>query len=200
MRPFQFEPLTNPGSEIRLFDILPGTGAIRCRLRTSPLETAKGQYELLSYCWGDQKHQAIIFIDDCTLSITADLNSALQRLRSKEGTRTLWVDAICINQADTSEKNAQVPLMNRIYRYGHRTLVWLGEHDSRTEPVFQMIEFISDYARKHPNQEVLPMYKWNEIYLRAQPKRSFAAIVKATVGSPPKRVAPSRKSWNANCV
>ncbi|EMT68770.1 Heterokaryon incompatibility protein 6, OR allele, partial [Fusarium odoratissimum] len=53
--------------------------------------------------------------------------AALRRLRWKRKKRVLWIDAICINQADVDEKNTQVPLMQKIYGQGQNVLVWLGE-------------------------------------------------------------------------
>ncbi|KAH8883688.1 HET-domain-containing protein, partial [Thozetella sp. PMI_491] len=131
MRPFRYEQLGLPDSEIRLLDLLPGQGRVRCRLRKMALETARGQYEPLSYCWGDQKQQVTMIVDDGrALSIGLSLDAALRRLRFEQNrVRTLWVDAVCINQNDLPEKNIQVQLMTRIYQNGCRTLIWLGEHD-----------------------------------------------------------------------
>ena len=41
--------------------------------------------------------------------------------------RTFWIDAVCINQLDVPERNAQVQRMADIYVNARRTLVWLGE-------------------------------------------------------------------------
>lgn len=43
-----------------------------------------------------------------------------------------WIDSICINQADISERAAQVKLMTSIYRKAKRTLVWLAEGSEDT--------------------------------------------------------------------
>jgi hypothetical protein len=40
--------------------------------------------------------------------------------------RRLWVDALCINQADIQERNYQVRLMSRIYTQAREVVVWLG--------------------------------------------------------------------------
>jgi hypothetical protein len=41
--------------------------------------------------------------------------------------RTIWVDAICINQQDIPEKNQQVSQMQDIYVGSTQVVVWLGE-------------------------------------------------------------------------
>ena len=38
----------------------------------------------------------------------------------------LWIDAVCINQADDEEKNHQVALMAKIYQKAKSTIIWLG--------------------------------------------------------------------------
>lgn len=48
-------------------------------------------------------------------------------LRAKKKTGFLWVDAICINQSDTSDKNYQLPLMAQIYSKACNVICWLGE-------------------------------------------------------------------------
>jgi hypothetical protein len=44
----------------------------------------------------------------------------------------LWVDAICINQEDTNEKNHQVQLMGDVYAQAICVIAWLGEDDDST--------------------------------------------------------------------
>lgn len=50
-----------------------------------------------------------------TFAVTQNLHAALKRLRLQHQSRLLWVDAICINQDDTSEKSFQVAMMSEIY-------------------------------------------------------------------------------------
>jgi hypothetical protein len=61
-----------------------------------------------------------------------NLMLALLHLRYPLHPRTLWIDAICINQSNTDEKNHQVSLMKKIYRRAHSVFAWLGPegHDS----------------------------------------------------------------------
>jgi hypothetical protein len=39
----------------------------------------------------------------------------------------LWIDAICINQADLDERKQQVQLMRDVYSGASRVVVWLRE-------------------------------------------------------------------------
>ncbi|KAK2730428.1 ankyrin and het domain-containing protein [Colletotrichum kahawae] len=45
----------------------------------------------------------------------------------------LWIDALCINQADLDERASQVRLMRSIFRGAKRVLAWLGPPDGLTE-------------------------------------------------------------------
>lgn len=46
----------------------------------------------------------------------------------------MWVDAVCINQADDNEKSAQVAMMDTIYTNCQKTVIWLGECSYSTPP------------------------------------------------------------------
>jgi hypothetical protein len=52
------------------------------------------------------------------------------------------VDAICINQKDTQERNAQVRIMRSIYQQAERTVIWLGEATESTWMAFELCERI----------------------------------------------------------
>ena len=52
--------------------------------------------------------------DGRDLPITENCAAAIRALMPM-GVRHLWIDAVCINQSDTSDKESQVPLMGEIY-------------------------------------------------------------------------------------
>lgn len=85
------------------------------------------QHEALSYTWGDPSNPSLLYCNGATLSITSNLDTALRHLRLQTGPRTLWVDAICINQADVEERNQQVALMRDVYTMASQVIAWLGE-------------------------------------------------------------------------
>ena len=128
MSVFTYEALSSDpvNPEIRFLDILPGKGHIKCRVWHASLSANLG-YEALSYCWGKSTNKVHIQLNEKEFLVTKNLHSALLRLRKQKEQRTLWIDAICINQADDEEKNRQVPLMRRIYQSCERVLIWIGE-------------------------------------------------------------------------
>lgn len=70
-----------------------------------------------------------IIVDDVPFDVPKNLEALLQSLRilpdAKSGMK-FWVDALCINQANTFEKNQQVKLMKSIYSKAFAVVVWLG--------------------------------------------------------------------------
>lgn len=50
----------------------------------------------------------------------------LRYLKPHSGHRTVWIDAVCINQINTHERNEQVQMMSQIYSQCNQVLLWLG--------------------------------------------------------------------------
>lgn len=67
------------------------------------------------------------------ISITQNLHSALQNLRKRDATLVLWVDAVCINQANVLERNSQVRNMPQTYAEALSVIVWLGNDSPRED-------------------------------------------------------------------
>jgi hypothetical protein len=61
--------------------------------------------------------------------VRRNLYSAIHHLRRRSEPRVLWIDALCIHQANVKEKNHQVSMMGNIYRGTKEVIVWLGEAD-----------------------------------------------------------------------
>lgn len=83
-------------------------------------------YTALSYVWGPPETPESIFLDGNEFKITASLHEALRDLRDYSRVHYIWADALCINQKDTPERNAQVALMGDIYWAAHHTVIHLG--------------------------------------------------------------------------
>ncbi|KAI0435782.1 hypothetical protein F4803DRAFT_557643 [Xylaria telfairii] len=89
-------------------------------------------FEALSYVWGSTEASERAYeISDTSapkvICVTASLSQALRHLRRPRERRTLWVDAVCIDQQDAADVAAQVPRMDTIYRNASRVVVWLGQ-------------------------------------------------------------------------
>jgi hypothetical protein len=114
---------------IRLLVLQPGSNdePITCSLKTIPLDEAEGQYEAISYVWGKRDDFTYVDCDGKKFPVKTNLHDALQTFRHTTEKRSLWADAICINQKDHTEKGYQVRRMGEIYRKASRVLCWLGK-------------------------------------------------------------------------
>lgn len=145
--PFVYDSLPDSRKHIRLLQILPGTPQddVRCFMYPIALENCP-EYEALSYCWGNTTDLTPILINEHSLDITRSLRSALFHLRRLQEPRILWVDAICINQGDDTERGNQVSIMGDIYGRTTRTVVWLGSGDEDPERAFKICEQLAREA------------------------------------------------------
>lgn len=157
--------------EFRLVRLHPGQGdeIPHCSLVVDNIDEASS-YEALSYVWGDATITRQILLSDegpsvsfstpHLFNVTVNLYDALLHLRLPERPRILWIDALCINQGDVSERNEQVALMSKIYKQSHRVVAWLGQSDPASdyllsnlhqafEPGFWSVE-------EHAAQESIP--------------------------------------------
>ncbi|KAE8448241.1 hypothetical protein EG329_009672 [Mollisiaceae sp. DMI_Dod_QoI] len=114
--------------EIRLVKLLKGgwSDKIRCQLDQVSLDD-RPAYKALSYAWGSPRATRPILVNGHQHPVTVNLESALRRLRRIDSDLTIWIDALCINQSDTSERTKQVNLMHGIYAFTEEVIVYLGE-------------------------------------------------------------------------
>ncbi|KAK5658228.1 hypothetical protein OQA88_2203 [Cercophora sp. LCS_1] len=170
MTPYSYSPLQ--GDTIRLARLLPHPDAnapVQCELIDYPLPdnpgSKAGHFDALSYVWGSAEDRRSICVrdqastagqEDRQLAITANLHKALLQLRDHHLDRFLWVDAICINQEDTMERNHQVAMMARIYATASRVVVWLGDDNAAdSAAAFDSLRdaFIRSAIYQHPENE-----------------------------------------------
>ncbi|KAK2040016.1 heterokaryon incompatibility protein [Colletotrichum somersetense] len=119
---------------------------LRCAVSTTPIATPR-PYRALSYTWGRPDKSHSIDIGGARLGITASLDAALRHVRQEDEPVTLWVDQICINQADAEEKNEQVPLMAQIYSGAELVVVWLGPAADGSDALMECWRDIGQAAR-----------------------------------------------------
>ena len=131
--PYNYSPVDKEASEIRLMTLLPGVFGTKISITIGTTVLSKSQvpeYEALSYTWGSVERTAYIYIQDTeresALAVTSNLAEALQYLRYEDKPRTLWIDAICVDQTNIPERGHQVTRMAKIYPQASRVVVWLG--------------------------------------------------------------------------
>ncbi|KAF8862535.1 HET-domain-containing protein, partial [Acephala macrosclerotiorum] len=126
-----YRPLDEIQTQIRVLHILPALDSkarIHATLHIISLSDQEPPFfNALSYCWGDPKVTRPIVLDGQEWCVTINLEAALRHLRKDDQEFVIWVDAVCINQADFVERESQVQMMADIYRGASSVIVWLGE-------------------------------------------------------------------------
>lgn len=138
-----YSPLES--GQIRLLRIHPGNPNedIRASLVTTNLLEGP-PFEALSYVWGDLREHKCLWLNEQAVVITTGLFDAIHTLRSSTSERLIWVDAVCINQTDESEKAHQVGIMDQIYGTAINVTVYLGRPNKTSEKGMQFLQLFMD--------------------------------------------------------
>jgi hypothetical protein len=140
-----YEPLALPSGDgcdmTRVLQIVPASShnqPICCTLATISLGNAV-PYSAVSYVWGDPVSTKTILMHGAALSVRSNIWNFLQQMRStiESITGYLWIDAICINQEDISERGQQVAIMGQIYSQAEFVYVWLGSGSQKIEQLIR---------------------------------------------------------------
>ena len=136
-------------------------------LRKTALADLDVIYSAVSYTWGDGQLEDEIFATSDVdfameqnhkipfagfyglqkLKITSNLKKALHTMRTeKDGFRVLWVDQICVNQHDLSERSDQVRLMNKIFQCCYQVVTYLDVAIDPHSPTFKRLDLLHHRA------------------------------------------------------
>lgn len=164
----RYEPLDPERKEIRLLEILsPGTETAPTECRLSTISLLKNiSFTALSYVWGDLAHTENIILDGSVVPIIMNLAGALSCVKHHwqqqypdrdPNSFRLWVDAICINQKDVTERNQQVQNMGSVYSQAELVLSWLGQG---YEAALQSFEIIAQEVERLYDDDL--SFEWME--------------------------------------
>ncbi|QPC70356.1 hypothetical protein HYE68_001108 [Fusarium pseudograminearum] len=140
---YHYQPLMMENST-RIIELYPGIPGdiLEFELEEAPL-FSETPFEALSYEW-QEKHGTIpVQCDGQKIFITPNCKAAMEKLRLRDKSRYLWIDAICINQANDQERNQQVSIMGDIYRAAQRVVMWLGEETEPIKAAFEMLPTVA---------------------------------------------------------
>ncbi|KAM5354688.1 hypothetical protein ACJ41O_001335 [Fusarium nematophilum] len=134
-----YQPLDPSRKQIRLLTLMPHpdrhgpmVGELSIvSLLDSPV------YDALSYVWGSSVSYFGLDLDGSPSPIGRNLDNALRHLRLPDRPRSLWVDAVCINQADSEEQSHQVQLMRDVYSRAANVRAWLDQDVDASAQVFR---------------------------------------------------------------
>lgn len=133
---FRYPAIDLRSTSIRLLTIVGrDNDIVRCEMKVGTLQSS---YFALSYAWGPEDASRTISINGYPMRIRTNLYSFLAtcasvRLDHPLYKQQFWIDAVCIDQRNTSEKNHQVRQMDRIYKNAQQVIVWLGQDAGEVE-------------------------------------------------------------------
>ncbi|KAF5012761.1 hypothetical protein FDECE_1181 [Fusarium decemcellulare] len=113
-----------------------------------------GDYVALSYCWGPPEPRHIIKLNGHDFSVSSNLFNALQLLRRSQRVRQgfkLWIDAICINQDDITERSQQVLRMRDIYDLSWQVITYLGAESDGSELAMTAFRWMASRVERGEN-------------------------------------------------
>jgi hypothetical protein len=158
----------------------PNCDQVTYHAHSTGLDVAQPTYEALSYTWGSEDDQSNIEVvplvqdrtsirdeDPTYISVRHNLFTALKYLRFPDSSRTMFIDAISVNQEDLAERSRQVNRMGGIYKHARRVVVWVGPASSDSssalhvlDHIGEQIEFSKDgYRLPAPGATELKWYK-----------------------------------------
>ena len=110
-------------------------------------------YDAISYAWGGPQRSPPLYLHGYRVPITENLHSCLRFLRHGRHPKNFWVDAICVDQNNSSERAQQVQQMEHVFRTAETVYARLGDFHSRSmSRVFQaMAQIAAGTLLKHVN-------------------------------------------------
>ncbi|KAL8878193.1 MAG: hypothetical protein Q9198_003950 [Flavoplaca austrocitrina] len=128
--------------KIRLFSVKRDASGVCLLKSTIHQRDQLPNYIAISYNWDDLKvKKRRIRLEEesengdhrlkSDFSLQPNISACLRRLADsfQEGTN-FWVDAVCINQDESSEKETQIKEMGRTFERAEQVIVWLGQTNS----------------------------------------------------------------------
>ena len=159
--PLQYPYLPPDGQHIRLLRLYADEpdSYIRGDLFTCRLAQWDNNYCALSYDWGTSAADFASSVNNQIHCVRINLARFLTNFRTimrQQGIESvaIFIDAICIDQETTLEKNHQVQMMGTIYSSAERVHAWLGEQDVEIERLFWLLsQWPTEFEAKSPGLE-----------------------------------------------
>ena len=149
------------GSEdgsIRLLTILHRTkDTIEC---TCEVTDKPPSYCALSYTWGSSPKTKSILINGQLFDVRWTLWNFLDLASRRQPGLVVWIDAICIDQGNHSEKTRQVLRMGHIYSKAKRVYIWLNK-DLKLHELLELAK--QDSYDTRSRRERLQQDIWTEL-------------------------------------
>ena len=154
-REYQYEPLDTSSLTIRLISYVHSRddGSIAFRLQRFPFEKVAGTYTAISYTWGAVSRTQKVWINRGWMMLPENIwrflvqccKASFQHAKP----RRLWIDSICIDQSDVTEKNTHVRYMGDIFHHASKVLIWLGSVSESLMPLSETEQSSQQSSPRH---------------------------------------------------
>ncbi|KAF2686437.1 HET-domain-containing protein [Lentithecium fluviatile CBS 122367] len=155
-----YESLDDEATSIRLIEVLPPSPDDRIRICMRQVHTP-AEYCCLSYMWGDASRDEEILVNGQPVKVRRNLYAFLRRAQRQYPEMPLWIDALCINQDDNTERSHQVQRMGDIYSGAEAVLIWL-EVEEELDYVFDFCMEVASAPSDGFSKEAYYMLRQNE--------------------------------------
>ncbi|KAH7355251.1 heterokaryon incompatibility protein-domain-containing protein [Rhexocercosporidium sp. MPI-PUGE-AT-0058] len=140
---FDYPSFTEP-RQIRLlkasFDqTQPDSDSIQCDFLVVNLDDLPCEYIAISYLWGSSEKPQKVWCDGFSIDVTVSAMSVLHMAALNPALGYIWIDALCIDQGNVSEKAVQIRLMRDVYSTARWTIAWLGDATPSTDEAMDFI-------------------------------------------------------------
>ena len=105
-----------------------------------PERAQSSKYEAVSYRWEDPIVRKSIILNGVDFEAPFSAKDVLCHLRKHNERRRVWIDALCINQANPRERAEQVKIMGKVYANAAHTLTWLGRESQHTKLALGLLD------------------------------------------------------------
>ena len=187
---FEYKPLDTTGRYVRVVQILQRrrlSPFIECKIKQVPL--ARNTFTCLSYASGEESSPSrTILLNGKRKQVRRNLwtflnsvsrNTRVCQIRTQAYPTLFWIDALCIDQANNTEKGHQVNMMGDIYREAAEVIVWLGPLPTTN---MQTLEATDRELRRICEEEMLSLDDRSQGIYKALYQRRYPAEFAVSCG------------------
>ena len=154
-----------------------------CILEEYDLDNAP-PYAALSYAWGLPITTRSMFCRNpgsnmASFSISEHVLEALNSLfRYVPGGHRIWIDAICIDQRNPTEKAHQIAAMPRIYSQAQQVLCWLGAEADNSDIAIDTLPSMAEWSRQYFSSRTADLGNKGSMPISQPDPDLFVAIIR----------------------
>lgn len=111
-------------------------------------------------------HHQEVMINGRRCQVQASAYSILSLICDNPGVNKdywFWIDSLCIDQENPSEKSEQVKVMGTLYKTASRTLVWLGEDTSEVHGALDLLKYLAWFGPDNRGEISISPEEWETL-------------------------------------